>query len=147
MKVNESKLENPLTPFDKKNDEPDEPPSIDTAGRALAPAVSRVATRKRATTPESSQAQIERFNRFWDAYPKRRARGDAEKAWAKIKPDEQLLTKILAGLEIAKTSEDWAKENAKYVPYPATWLNRRGWEDDLSVKTESNSRMGWTVIT
>lgn len=71
------------------------------------------------------------FDRFWSAYPKRRSKGAAEKAWQKLAPDEQLEDTILRALERAKTSVDWLKEGGKYVPYPATWLNAKGWEDDL----------------
>jgi len=70
------------------------------------------------------------FNQFWKVYPKRKSRGQAEKAFLKINPDEQLLTKILESVERAKTSEDWIKEKGKYIPHPATWLNAKGWLDE-----------------
>lgn len=72
------------------------------------------------------------FEKFWSAYPKKRSKGQAEKVWKKIKPNEQLLTVMLAKLERAKTSVDWLKESGKYIPYPATWLNVKGWEDEYS---------------
>jgi hypothetical protein len=70
------------------------------------------------------------FERFWKSYPKRKAKGSAEKAFAKIKPNEQLLEAIFAGLERAKTSEIWHRDGGRYIPYPATWLNAKGWEDE-----------------
>jgi hypothetical protein len=33
-------------------------------------------------------------------------------------------------VEQAKQSEDWIKENGKYIPHPATWLNAKGWLDE-----------------
>jgi len=103
--------------------------------------------RKRAKTPETTDEQpmmpaksIKRraktpvddslFARFWAAYPKKRSKGQAEKAWAKLQPDEQLVETMLAAIERAKTSEEWRKEGGRYIPYPATWLNAKGWEDD-----------------
>lgn len=71
------------------------------------------------------------FVKFWEAYPKKKSKGQAEKAFAKTKPDEQLLAIMLATIEQAKKSEDWQKENGKYIPYPATWLNAKGWEDEI----------------
>ena len=71
------------------------------------------------------------FSLFWEKYPKKLAKRDAEKAFAKIAPDEKLLGIILTALEIWKQSEDWIKENGKYIPYPATWLNGRRWEDEI----------------
>jgi len=79
-----------------------------------------------------SGAQENRFETFWTAYPKKRSKGAAEKAWAKIKPNEQLTGEILSALERAKTSADWQKDGGQYIPYPATWLNAKGWEDDYT---------------
>lgn len=72
------------------------------------------------------------FSTFWNAYPRRKAKGDAEKAWAGIKPapDEAMLKTILAKIEEEKRSEQWQKENGKYIPYPATWLRSKRWEDE-----------------
>jgi hypothetical protein len=70
------------------------------------------------------------FEEFWLAYPKRRSKGQAEKAWRKINPDGECVARIMAGLTSAKTRSDWAKDDGRFVPYPATWLNNRGWEDD-----------------
>lgn len=86
--------------------------------------------RKRAKT----QKQDELFVRFWAAYPKKRSKGQAEKAWAKLQPDEQLFRAIMDGLERAKTSADWQKDGGQYIPYPATWLNAKGWEDEYTTQ-------------
>ncbi len=71
------------------------------------------------------------FEIFWRAYPKRKSKGDAEKAFAKVRPDETLFATILAKIEESKTSDDWLKDDGKYIPYPATWLNAKGWEDEV----------------
>lgn len=76
------------------------------------------------------ESRTRAFETFWQAYPKRKSRGHAEKAFAKLNPSEQLMQAILASLERAKTSEDWTKDRGKYVPHPATWLNAKGWEDE-----------------
>lgn len=70
------------------------------------------------------------FDEFWAAYPKKRSKGDAEKAWAKLKPDASLQAKILQAVEVAKARDDWRKEGGQFVPYPASWLNAKGWMDD-----------------
>lgn len=90
--------------------------------------------RKRAKT----QKQDELFARFWAAYPKKRSKGQAEKAWAKLQPDEQLVETMLATIERAKKSEEWRKESGRYIPYPATWLNGKRWEDEYTA-TEVNA--------
>jgi hypothetical protein len=71
------------------------------------------------------------FDMFWNAYPKKKSKGQAEKVFARIKPDDQLLAVILAAIEQASKSDDWLKDSGTFIPYPATWLNARGWEDEI----------------
>lgn len=71
------------------------------------------------------------FETFWSAYPKKKAKGDAQKAWAKIKANVELLSSILTALNVQALSEDWQKDGGKFIPYPATWLNGRRWEDEM----------------
>ena len=85
-----------------------------------------------------AHAGPEGFDRFWKAYPKKKSRGQAEKAWAKLKPDEQLQDRIVDAIERAKTSAQWQKDGGTYIPYPATWLNSKGWLDE-----ESSSVSDW----
>ena len=80
--------------------------------------------------PFRSRKQQDQFDQFWQRYPKKKSKGQAEKAWAKINPDEQLHEAILNGLERAKTAGDWQKNNGEFIPHPATWLNAKGWEDE-----------------
>ena len=74
--------------------------------------------------------KLSTFEQFWKAYPKKKSKGQAEKAFFKINPDEQLLAIMIAKIEQAKKSEDWIKEKGKYIQYPATWLEAKGWEDE-----------------
>jgi len=71
------------------------------------------------------------FDRFWQVYPKKRDKGHAEKAWKALKPNDELVEKILGAVEAAKGSSDWQRDFGKYIPYPATWLRGKRWEDDL----------------
>lgn len=70
------------------------------------------------------------FDAFWAAYPKKRSKGDAEKAWKSLKPDEALQAILLQAVEVAKARDDWRKDGGKFVPHPASWLRAKGWEDD-----------------
>ena len=76
--------------------------------------------------------QQERFAEFWKVYPKKRSKGSAEKAWKKIKPDKELHERILSAVRdnIAR-NHSWQKDNGQFIPYPASWLNAKGWEDSL----------------
>jgi hypothetical protein len=79
-----------------------------------------------------AQALRDGFENFWRIYPRKKAKGTAEKAWAKLKPSEQLIAEILSAVERATTSVEWTKERGQFIPYPATWLNARGWQDEIS---------------
>lgn len=70
------------------------------------------------------------FDEFWKAYPKKKAKEDARKAWQKLKPDESLAKIIIKAIEQAKETSDWKKDKGKYIPYPATYLNGKRWEDE-----------------
>jgi hypothetical protein len=72
------------------------------------------------------------FDTFWKAYPKKRNKGDARKAWKQIQPSSELLTKMLSALERAKTCDGWIEEGGRYIPYPASWLRAEGWEDVIA---------------
>lgn len=78
----------------------------------------------------------EQFSAFWSAYPKKKGKQDAEKAFSKLKPDEELLNKILTTLEEQKKTEEWQKADGQFIPYPATYLNGKRWEDEITVVTE-----------
>ena len=73
------------------------------------------------------------FDIFWKAYPRKKSKGDAEKAFVKIKPDKELLNVMLSKIEQAKISKDWLKDGGQYIPHPATWLNSKGWEDEYDI--------------
>lgn len=93
------------------------------------------------TPPAPSKGRrtpIADFNAFWRAYPKKKSKGEAEKAWKSIHPDSELLATMLDKLAIATTCHDWTKESGKYIPYPASWLRAKGWEDeDAQVKPKT----------
>lgn len=73
------------------------------------------------------------FNRFWQEYPKKLGKGDALKAWKTGKCDQHI-EEIMLSLQKHKRWHDWTKEGGRYIPHPATWLRRLGWENDLEVR-------------
>ena len=78
------------------------------------------------------------FNQFWSAYPKHIAKQSAVKAFEKLKPDEKLLEAMLKAIAMQKESKQWEKDGGAFIPYPATWLNQRRWEDELpQVETDN----------
>lgn len=70
------------------------------------------------------------FDAFWSAYPKKKDKANAQKAFKKVDAPIEVL---LNAIEKQKKSADWLKENGRFIPYPSTWLNGRRWEDDVDV--------------
>jgi hypothetical protein len=70
------------------------------------------------------------FDIFWKSYPKKLGKGDAEKIWKKIKPTSALVEQMLQAIELQKLSTQWTKDGGQFIPYPATWLNQKRWEDE-----------------
>lgn len=81
----------------------------------------------------------EMFDAFWKAYPRRLDKIKARKAFKKLNPSEKLFNTILSTLEKQKNNYNWKKENRQYMPYPATYLNNRRWEDEDGTDNESNT--------
>lgn len=77
------------------------------------------------------KAESEQFKLFYSAYPNKKKRPDAFKAWGQVDGDT-LAPEIMAGLDKALKSAEWAKEGGQYIPYPASWLRGRCWEDSYT---------------
>ncbi|MBC3186387.1 hypothetical protein H7347_07340 [Corynebacterium sp. zg-331] len=77
-------------------------------------------SRKRAEYPVG-------FEMFWAAYPRRTGKRKALEAWrrAKGRGGEQA---VLDGAK--RLASDPNLPERQFIPHPATWLNRDGWEDE-----------------
>lgn len=76
-------------------------------------------------------AVIEKFDRFWDAYPEKSGKGAARIKFA-VAIHKTTLTAMLKAIEWQKESRQW-KEG--FIPYPATWLFQERWTDEPKKKT------------
>lgn len=102
--------------------------------------------KKQPRKPFRSIKQQDRFDTFWEEYPRKRSKGQAEKTWIKLDPDDATFECILEGLDNAKRSVDWQKDGGQYIPYPSTWLNAKGWEDEYE-EAISNGKTGKYTVT
>jgi hypothetical protein len=73
--------------------------------------------------PSMKQAENE-FDNFWNLYPKKVAKSEALRAWNKAtkKKTADELLKLTKAYAEGKLPED------KYIPYPASWLNKELYE-------------------
>lgn len=81
------------------------------------------------------------FAEFYSAYPRKIARRDAEKAWARLSPSDRELAFQALPAHIAY----WAATTEKqFIPYPATWLNGERFHDELEMP-EPKPDTGWKL--
>lgn len=71
------------------------------------------------------------FEVFWSAYPLKKSKADALKAWLKLSPSEQLQASILKAIAQQSQGEDWLKEGGRFIPHASTWLNGKRWDDEV----------------
>lgn len=76
-----------------------------------------------------SSETLARFERFWQHYPNKKARAVAMASFGKINPDDELTNRMIRAVEEQRLSDQWTRDAGQYIPYPATWLNQRRWED------------------
>lgn len=73
------------------------------------------------------------FNEFWAMYGRKVERRKCEMRYAKISEKDREKIKSVLPAYIAATPD------LKFRKYPATWLNNRGWEDDISAVSAENN--------
>ena len=85
------------------------------------------------TPKPASGANTQEFETFWQAYPRRIAKGAAIRAFFSA-------TKIATFSEIMDGVRRYAqtRPDPKYTPHPATWLNQQRWADEI--KEEANGK-------
>jgi hypothetical protein len=78
------------------------------------------------------------FEEWYSLYPRKKARGDAKKAWDQMtvkqgnRPDD-----IMAGLR--RNLSELTRRDPQFVPYPATWLRSESWADEPDLITNRST--------
>lgn len=80
------------------------------------------------------------FELFWANYPKKSGKKDALKAWKKMRCGNGIFETIMAKLAQFKKSDSWTRDDGRFVPNPATWINGERWTDELECKVESQGQ-------
>ena len=85
------------------------------------------------------------FQRFWDVYPRKVGKTQARKAFASaaVRCDPEQICVAAAAL-----AEDPNLPPKQFIPHPATWLNRDGWDDEpypeqRDSRTNAEKAMDW----
>ena len=83
---------------------------------------------------KKKQIYTQSFLSFWNKYPKKSGKKDAFKAYQKAK-DKPPISELLKIIDRHIQSDQWQKEDGEFIPFPATWLNKGRWDDELNTKT------------
>lgn len=82
--------------------------------------------KKKTLAPAAATTQNDKFDEFWDAYPRKKDKGKARTAWTKALKRADADT-IIAG---AKAYAHTPVEDPKYLKYPQGWLTGERWTDE-----------------
>ncbi len=88
----------------------------------------------------------ELFDKFWKAYPRKVDRKKSKERFEKLNPTEELVDLMIKQIDRLKDTNDWKKENGKFIPHPSTWLNGRRWEDEFETDTEREERVDKEIL-
>jgi hypothetical protein len=75
------------------------------------------------------QLSADSFGAFWQMYPRRVCKVDAQRAWARLTAQERIEALRVIPLHTAMWERD--RTEWRYIPHAATWLNQRRFEDEL----------------
>jgi len=79
----------------------------------------------------------ESFEIFWNLYDKKVGKPKAEKKWNKLSPEEQkAILEYIPKYKIAQPDKTYRKN-------PETFLNNRGWEDELIADNKGENKGAW----
>jgi hypothetical protein len=88
----------------------------------------------------------EEFEIFYNVYPHHKGREPAFKTFKKLKPNKELLDKMINAIDMQKQEKILEKQNTGFTAnwrLPATWLNQKGWTDEI--ETTEILNMGVTT--
>ncbi|WP_274611509.1 helix-turn-helix domain-containing protein [Rhodoplanes elegans] len=94
-----------------------------------------------ARTAKPSMAEVDRaFAEFWDAYPRRKAKGAAERAFAAALKAGADPAAVIAGAR--RYAAERAGQDPKFTKHPTTWLNAEAWLDEPDALDGAARRTG-----
>lgn len=77
------------------------------------------------------------FELFWKRYPRKVGKPEAERQF-RAALRRATFTAIAFGLE--RHLPAWQRSERRFIPHPATWLRRDGWNDEVAAPARTNGR-------
>jgi len=78
----------------------------------------------------SPDGELEGFDSWYEAYPRKKAPGDAQKAWRQTAAERPPVATMLAALQ--RQIAEWKQQGRPIdrVSYPASYLRGKEWADE-----------------
>jgi hypothetical protein len=80
------------------------------------------------------------FEEFWQVYPKKTGKLQAQREWVRLKPNAEVCLQIAhaLGWQVPR----WAQE-PRFTPNPSTWLHQGRWMDEPPILVPVTIRHVW----
>ena len=85
---------------------------------------------KRKRKAKEPEAYTPEFDAAWSAYPRKDGKRKAFEAWQKAIKRDMPVADMPAHIESRSFEPDWRKDEGRFIPHMATWINRDGWLDE-----------------
>jgi uncharacterized protein YdaU (DUF1376 family) len=93
------------------------------------------------TNISPSAEDLELFERFYTAYPRKVGKVPALRAFVARQPTPELVALMIAAIEKQGLRAKCQSGDAQFVPHPATWLNAARWEDEPDAPADNVRRL------
>lgn len=82
--------------------------------------------------PPAHTAALALFEAWWEHYPRKVAKLQAQRTWLQIRPlpDHAFTERAIVAIERQKRDADFWKEGGRYIPHPSTWLSAGRYLDE-----------------
>ena len=93
----------------------------------------------------SNKRLNEEFNQVWDLYPKKQGKKPAQAAFYRARRNGASLESIISGIKSYLDYIAAKKISQVYVKQGSTFFNQEAWNDDWSVKSETEARESYGI--
>jgi hypothetical protein len=83
------------------------------------------------------------FDAFWTAWPKKVGKAAARKAWDRLNGNRPEIGHVLEAIRWQAHTDQWRREDGRFIPNPATWINQNRWLDE---PTKVEKEVPWGPI-
>lgn len=82
------------------------------------------------------------FDEFWNAYPEHRRTKmvSLQREWVARQFQRPPFSELMAALKNHKDSEDWQKEDGKFIPSALNWISEQMWHEKKPKAKKTNAR-------